>query len=130
MVVHSYDGLDEITTADKTMTWLIEDGKITTRELSPSDFGLPSHPIESILGSTPPENAQTFLRLLRGEGDRDPKLTPVLHFVLMNASAALFVAGVAKDLKEGVEIARAAINEGRALKLVEEYIAISNQYRP
>lgn len=130
MVVHSYDGLDEITTADKTMTWVVEDGTITPRELSPDDFGLPYHPLTDILGSTPPDNARTFLRLLRGEAATDPKLVPVLDFVLLNASAALYVARVAKDFKEGVAIARDAINDGRALRLVEEYIAVSNQYRP
>eukprot|EP01118_Nematostelium_gracile_P003480 TRINITY_DN14050_c0_g1_i1.p1 TRINITY_DN14050_c0_g1~~TRINITY_DN14050_c0_g1_i1.p1 ORF type:complete len:339 (-),score=73.45 TRINITY_DN14050_c0_g1_i1:36-953(-) len=100
MVVHSLDGLDEISTETPTKVWLVENGTIKQYEISPNDFGLPFHRVENILGADPITNASTFKLILNGaEG-------PVTDFLLMNAGAALFVAEKAKTLKEGAELAR------------------------
>ena len=113
-LVHGSDGTDEMTITG--VTWLAaleEDGSIRETELHPEDFGLPVHPFEDILGGTPEHNARAFRALLDGEASayRDA--------VLLNAAAALTVAGQAANLREGVERARESIDSGKALQKVE-----------
>jgi anthranilate phosphoribosyltransferase len=93
------------------LTWvaaLEEDGSIREVELHPEDFGLPVHPFEAILGGTPEENGRALRALLGGAPGayRDA--------VLLNASAALTVAGRAPDLREGVAMAAESIDSGAA----------------
>jgi anthranilate phosphoribosyltransferase len=108
-LVHGSDGTDEMTITG--VTWvaaLEEDGSIRETELHPEDFGLPVHPFEDILGGTPQENATALRALLDGAQSayRDA--------VLLNSAAALVVAGLASDLREGVERARQSIDSGAA----------------
>jgi len=108
-LVHGSDGTDEITVTG--LTWLAaleEDGSIREAELHPEDFGLPVHPFEAIFGGTPEENGAALAALLDGATGayRDA--------VLMNAAAALTVAGRTEDLREGVEIAADSIDSGKA----------------
>jgi len=125
MIVHSLsDGLDEITTSGKTKVWMVENGTIKVSEIAPSDFGLEEHKIESILGSTPAENVKTFNKLING--DIDNHLKPVLDFVMLQASAALVVAGKAKDFKEGAQLALEAIRSKKVHSLVQDYINLTN----
>ena len=108
-LVHGSDGTDEMTITG--ITWvaaLEEDGTIRETELHPEDFGLPVHPFDDIIGGTPQENATALRALLDGaEGAyRDA--------VLLNAAAALVVAGTAGDLREGVARARESIDSKAA----------------
>lgn len=108
-LVHGSDGTDEMTITG--VTWvaaLEEDGSIRDVELHPEDFGLPVHPFEDILGGTPAENAAALRALLEGAPGayRDA--------VVLNAAAALVVAGHAADLHEGVARARESIDSGAA----------------
>jgi anthranilate phosphoribosyltransferase len=124
IVVHSADGLDEISPAGLTHAWYVTDGKVTGRELRPDDFGLPVHPLESVIGGDPHHNAGQFNAVMDGgEG-------PVTDFVLMNASAALTVAGVTDDLREGVNLARHAIASGRAREVLDRYVVLSQELAP
>ena len=112
-LVHGSDGTDEMTITG--VTWvasLEEDGGIREVELHPEDFGLPVHPFEDIVGGTPEHNARAFRALLDGEASayRDA--------VLLNAAAALTVAGKAGDLREGVAMARESIDAGVAREKV------------
>lgn len=84
--------------------------------MTPSDFGLPDHPISAVKGGTPQENADLLIRLLSNQYDG-----PVVDFVLLNSSAALVIAGVAKDFKDGVRLARESILSGRAKKVLDEF---------
>ena len=93
------------------LTWvaaLEDDGSIREIELHPEDFGLPVHPFEEIIGGTPQENAAALRALLAGAPGayRDA--------VLLNAAAALVVAGKAADLRDGVARARESIDSGAA----------------
>jgi len=73
------------------------------------------------MGGSPEENAETFKRMV-SSGDNVPEdLIPVLEFVLMNASALLVVAGIAKDYKEGTELACESIFSGKAWKALETF---------
>ncbi|PRD39919.1 UNVERIFIED_CONTAM: trpD [Trichonephila clavipes] len=119
-LVHGSDGTDEISIAGPTSVAALENGAIREFEISPEDAGLPVHPFEAILGGTPQENGAAFRRLLEGEEGayRDA--------VLLNSAAALVVAGRATGLPAGVEMAREAIDSGRALQKVEALVALTN----
>lgn len=108
-LVHGSDGTDEMTiTGVSWVAALEEDGSIRETELHPEDFGLPVHPFEAILGGTPAENATALRALLDGAPGayRDA--------VLLNAAAALTVAGHASDLRDGVAQAVESIDSGAA----------------
>ncbi|MEN9059875.1 anthranilate phosphoribosyltransferase [Ponticoccus litoralis] len=113
-LVHGSDGTDELTiTGISWVAALEEDGMIREVELHPEDAGLPVHPFEAIVGGTPEENGRAFRALLGGEAGayRDA--------VLLNAAAALVIAGRAADLREGTAKARESIDSGAALARVE-----------
>ncbi|KAL4262260.1 Nucleoside phosphorylase/phosphoribosyltransferase catalytic domain superfamily protein [Pleurotus pulmonarius] len=114
LVVCGYEGLDEISCAGPTWAWELIDGRITEKTLTPEDFGLQRHPLSSVAGGGPDENAATFKRLLNAGEDVPADLIPLLEWVCMNASALLFVAGLARDLKHGTELAMTSIKSGKA----------------
>lgn len=122
LVVCGFEGLDEISCAGPTHAWeLHEDGSVTEQTLTPDHFGLPVHALSKVGGGSPRENAETFKTLLTS-GDKIPQdLIAVLDFVLMNASALLVVAGIAKDYKEGTELARQSIVSGKAWEALETF---------
>ncbi|WP_300031040.1 anthranilate phosphoribosyltransferase [uncultured Roseobacter sp.] len=107
-LVHGSDGTDELTITGVSWVCDLAEGTVTDTEVHPEDAGLPVHPFEAIVGGTPEENARDFRALLAGEPSayRDA--------VLLNSAAALVVAGVAADLKDGVEQARQSIDSGAA----------------
>ena len=121
MVVHSADGLDEISPAGVTHAWVVVDRDVTERDLRPADFGLPEHPLGTVLGGDPQENAGTLQAVLDGADG------PMTDFVLMNASAALFVAGLAPDLQAGTHMAHEAIASGRAREVLDHYVALTRE---
>jgi len=112
-LVHGGDGTDELSIAGPSRVAALEDGRIEEFEVTPEDAGLPRHPFEAILGGTPEQNAEAFRDLLDGaEGAyRDA--------VLLNAAAALLIAGKVNSLPEGVEMARESIDSGTARAKVE-----------
>ena len=102
-------GLDEISPEGKTHVWDLNGQQISTNEISPADFGLEEHPLKSVKGGAAAHNAAIMRDLL------DDKLSgPLLDFVLLNSAALIFVSGKAKDLKDGVRLAREAISSGNA----------------
>ena len=107
-LVHGSDGTDELTITGVSWVSALENGQVTDFEINPEDAGLPIHPFEDIIGGTPEENARYFNALLDGVQNayRDA--------VLLNSAAALVVADVATDLKQGVEMARTSIDSGAA----------------
>ena len=108
-LVHGSDGTDEISIAGSTQVAALEKGEIREFEVHPEEAGLKPHPFEDIIGGTPEANAEAFRALLGGVHGayRDA--------VLLNAAAALLVAGRAASLREGAEIARESIDSGRAM---------------
>ncbi|UWQ81058.1 anthranilate phosphoribosyltransferase [Leisingera sp. S132] len=120
-LVHGSDGTDELTiTGVSWVSALEEDGTIRDVELHPEDAGLPVHDFDKIIGGTPAENAMAFRVLLQG--------TPSAYrdAVLLNAAAALVVAGKASDLKEGVARAAESIDSGAAKAKVEALARITS----
>ncbi|MDJ0858756.1 MAG: anthranilate phosphoribosyltransferase [Dinoroseobacter sp.] len=120
-LVHGSDGTDELTITGVSWIAALEEGKVEMRELHPEDAGLPVHPFEAILGGTPEENGAAFRALLDGVASayRDA--------VLLNAAAALVVAGKTADLREGAEMARASIDSGAAKSKVEALAALTTE---
>ncbi|SMR72978.1 anthranilate phosphoribosyltransferase [Aliiroseovarius halocynthiae] len=119
-LVHGADGMDEISITGATSVAALEGGKIHAREIHPEDAGLPVHPLASILGGEPAENAVAFRALLDGDASayRDA--------VLFNAAAALVVADKVSDLKSGVEIAAESIDSGAAKAKIEALAALTS----
>jgi anthranilate phosphoribosyltransferase len=107
-LVHGADGTDELSIAGPSHVVALDRGEITEFEVTPADAGLPDHPFEAIRGGTPAENGAALVALLDGAGGayRDA--------VLLNAAAALVIAGRAADLAEGATIAADSIDSGAA----------------
>ncbi|MEM8703751.1 MAG: anthranilate phosphoribosyltransferase [Pseudomonadota bacterium] len=119
-IVHGSDGMDEITTTGPTFVSELKDGAVSAFEISPDDAGLPLARAEDLKGGLPAENAKALREVLAGARNayRD--------IVLFNAAASLMVAGKAKDLKQGVEMAAASIDDGTSAETLEKLVAASN----
>jgi anthranilate phosphoribosyltransferase len=118
-VVHGSDGLDEITTVGPTSVAELKGGKIRTFEVSPEDAGLPRAKPEALKGGDAEHNAKALLDVLKG------KASAFRDVALLNAAAALIVAGKAKDLKEGAVLAAKSIDSGEAEGRLDRLIAVS-----
>lgn len=119
-VVHGSDGLDELTTTGPSYVAELHEGKVTSFEVTPEHAGLPYASDADLKGGDPATNAQALNALLEGQSG------PYRDIVLYNSSAALFLAGKAKDLKDGVRLAAAAIDGGKARKTLQQLIATTN----
>src|SRR5499426_2514650 len=119
-VVHGSDGLDEITTAGPTTVAALENGKIRTFEVTPEDAGLSRGKPEALRGGDAQQNAEALLDVLKG------KRGPFRDVAVLNAAAALIVAGKAKDLKQGAALAAKSIESGEAEGRLDRLIAVSN----
>ena len=119
-VVHGAGGLDEISTAGETLIAEVRDGAVKRSVVSPDDFGLPQAPIEALRGDTPQENAALIRRIFEGEPG------PCRDIVVMNASAALVVTGIAANFREGAALAEQTIESGAAAHKLEELRAFTN----
>ena len=120
MVVHGMDGLDEITLTTTTKISELKDGKVKTFQFIPKEFGLASCVMDDLKGGDSEDNATITLNILKGE--KGPKR----DISLINAAAAIFVAGLATDLKEGLEKAAQSVDSGAALAKLEKLKEISN----
>jgi anthranilate synthase component 1 len=116
-VVHGADGLDEITIADETCVAACSStGNVEKFMIRPEDFGLERRPFDGIHGKGPPENAQLIRAILQGEKTKATRAAR--DVVIINAAAALHLAGVATDLRSAATLARESIDSGKAaLKL-------------
>ena len=119
-LVHGSDGTDELTITGTSAVAVLANGTVSDQEVHPEDAGLPVHPFEAILGGSPEDNGKAFSALLEGNPSayRDA--------VLLNAAAALVIAGTAKTLIEGVELARASIDSGAAKDKVTALAALTS----
>ena len=109
-VVHGSDGLDELTTTGPSFVAELKDGKIKTFEISPEDAGINLAKPEDLKGGNPDENARALRAVMSGEHG------PYRDIVIYNTAAALLVAQKSKDLMDGVALAASAIDNGQALK--------------
>lgn len=121
MVVYGMDKLDEISLSAPTKICEIKDGSLHTYEIKPEDFGLSRCKKEDLAGGDPKENAAITLSILNGEkgAKRDA--------VLLNAGAALYIGEKAKSMQEGINLAARLIDSKKALKVLEDFIKVSNE---
>lgn len=122
MTVFGMDGLDEISASDKTYVCEFRDGWFKEYEMEPEDFGYKKCDKSELEGGTPEENAEITRNILNGTL-RDGKR----NAVCLNAGAAIYVAGKADSLAEGIKIAEETIDSGKAIERMNEIVAFSNQ---
>jgi anthranilate phosphoribosyltransferase len=121
-VVHGAGGIDELSPVGPNLIIEVVDGTVHERQLDPeADLGLPRCTVEELRGGTPAENANAIRDVFAGaDGARR-------NAVLLNAAGAIAAAGHAADLREGLELARAAVDSGAAAERLDRLIAFSRE---
>ena len=122
MVVYGQDSLDEISMCAPTSVCEIRDSNFTSYEITPEQFGYERCEKGALTGGTPAENAEITKAILKGE-EKGPKR----QAVCLNAGAALYIAGKAASIEEGVKLAESLIDSGAALKKLEEFVEETNK---
>lgn len=122
MVVYGQDSLDEISMCAPTSVCEIRDGKFTSYEITPEQFGYERCEKGALTGGTPAENAEITKAILKGE-EKGPKR----QAVCLNAGAALYIAGKAASIEEGVKLSESLIDSGAALKKLGEFVEETNK---
>ncbi|MGQ0669738.1 MAG: anthranilate phosphoribosyltransferase [Actinomycetota bacterium] len=121
LVVHGAGGIDELSPAGPSLAYEVKQGDVREGEIDPRELGLPVCSPEDLAGGTPAENAATVRAIF--DGARGPKRDAVL----LNAAAALMVAGMVGDLREGLALAAEAVDSGAAGERLEELIGFSRK---
>ncbi len=122
MVVHSQDGLDEISLGAPTRVAELRDGQVQVREITPEQFGFARANQDSLKV----QNAEDSLKVLRAVLNDTPG--PARDTVLLNAGAAIYVAGLAADQAAGIDLARAAIKSGGANSKLDQLLALTRSF--
>ena len=120
-VVHGADGLDELSTAGPNQVSYLRDGEVNNIVIDAQQFGLPRGHIDDFVGGTPEEYAVITRAILSGE-DQGPRR----DIVLLNAAASLTVED--GNIAEGLDIARDAIDSGKALATLDAWVAKTNSF--
>jgi anthranilate phosphoribosyltransferase len=120
LVVHGMEGIDEISVSSETLVYEVSSRKIDRYFLQPEDIGLKRWRLLDVLGGDAQTNAELLVGSLKHGAHGAIK-----DFLLANAGAALYTANIAKNIKDGVEIARQAIEDGLALKKLYEIVELS-----
>ncbi|MEO8680784.1 MAG: anthranilate phosphoribosyltransferase [Vicinamibacterales bacterium] len=120
-VVHGADGLDELSTTGYTKVSECRNGTVQTFYVHPADFGLPKATPESLKGGDAATNADMVRRVIDGAAG------PARDVVLLNAGAALFIAGAADTVRDGIVKAAAAIDSGAARDVLARLVTLSNR---
>ena len=121
LVVHSRDGLDEISIGERTEVAELKDGQIHRFSIQPEDFGLQRSPLDAIKVA----DAKESLKIIQAVLDNQPG--PARDIVILNAGAAIYVAGKAESLTHGIELAEVALASGEAKSRLHRFIAISQE---
>jgi anthranilate phosphoribosyltransferase len=124
MVVYGMNGMDEISLSGETLVGELQDGEVKEYVVHPSDFGLPVYDSRVLRVANTAESVQCIQRALANEDG------PVRDVVLLNAGAALYCAGVAATVIEGVRRAREAVASGSALAKLSQFVNMTNKFRP
>jgi anthranilate phosphoribosyltransferase len=114
------DGLDELTTTGSSVVLDVRGGKVFPSRLDPAEHGIPRASPVDLRGGDPADAARVARAILGGEQG------PKRDVVLLNAGAALEVAGAAADLDEAIALASASLDDGSAGRTLERWIAVSN----
>ncbi len=121
LIVFGDDRLDELSISSTSSVCEIKDGEITKYKIDPREFGLSLYSKDDIVGGTADENAVITRDVLEGKEQGAKR-----DIVLLNAGVALYTIGKAATMKEGVELARQAVDSGKALEKLDEFIQYTN----
>jgi anthranilate phosphoribosyltransferase len=123
-VVHGADGIDELSPTGANLVCEVVDGGVRERTIDPAELGLERCSLDELAGGSPSENAALIRRVFEGEvsGRRSA--------ILLNAAGAIAAGGHAEDLREGLELAREAIDTGAASARLEQLVEFSRAPRP
>jgi len=122
MVVHSDDGMDEVSITAETMIGEVNRGKVETYKIAPEDFGIKRASIKDVAGDfTPQENAEILKKIFQGM-EKGPKR----DVLLLNAGSVCYCGDIVSDISEGVEVARNIIDDGKAFNKLQDFIKFSN----
>ena len=122
MVVFGQDKLDEISMSAPTSVCEIRDGNFRSYVITPEQFGYTSCKKEELVGGTPQENAEITRNIISGQ-DKGARR----QAVCLNAGTALYIAGAAGSLEEGVRLAEKQVDSGAAKKVLDDFIRESNE---
>lgn len=120
LVVHGFDGLDEITLTGETQIAELKNGKVNNFSFDPKEFGYSLCSVADLKGAEPETNAEIMREILNGSSG------PKTDIVVLNAAAAIYVGGKADSIEKGILIATNSIESGAALKKLEELCRVSN----
>ena len=121
LVVHSHDGLDEISVSAPTRVCEVRSSGLRTYEITPEEIGVGRHPIEELAGGDSATNARIAREILDGAPGAGHDV------VVANAGAALYVGGLAPSIREGVALAKESITSGKAAEKLRQLIAVTNE---
>ena len=121
VAISSRDKMDEISISDITYATMLKDNRTKDFIIDPQEYGIKLAPREAIIGGSAKDNAQITYSILKGE-EKGPKR----DIVLLNTAMALVVDDKARDIQEGIEMARDSIDSHKAFKKLEEIIKVSN----
>ena len=124
MVVYGMNGMDEISLSGETLIGELKNGEVREYTVHPSDFGLPVYDSRVLKVANRDESVQCIQRALANEEG------PVRDIVLLNAGAALYCAGVAESVTDGVKRAGEAVASGRAKARLEQFVAFTQRHKP
>jgi anthranilate phosphoribosyltransferase len=121
LVVYGMNGMDELSLSGETAVGELKNGEVREYVVHPSDFGLPVYDSRVLKVANKEESVQCIQRVLANEDG------PIRDVVLLNAGAALYCAGVASSVAEGVKRARESVASGRAMAKLSQFVAVSNK---
>ena len=122
LIVHSRDGLDEISLASPTYMTEMRDGKISEYEVSPEDFNFETDTLEGLQVNSPQESLDLAKLALQGEHKKASSM------ICMTAGAALYVSDIANSLESGVELAKRSVESGEGLKKLNQLVEFTSQF--
>jgi anthranilate phosphoribosyltransferase len=124
MVVYGQNGMDEVSLSGETLVGELNNGEVREYVVHPSDFGLPVYDSRVLRVSNQQESVACIRRALSNEDG------PIRDIVLLNAGAALYCAGVAGSVADGVKRAREAVASGAAQAKLDQFVAVTQKLKP
>ena len=122
-IVHSKDGLDEISLASPTYVTEMKDGKISEYEISPEDFNFKTTSLDGLQVNSPQESLNLAKLALQGEHEKASSM------ICMTAGAALYLSDIAGSLEAGVELAKSSLESGAGLKKLNQLVEFTSQFK-
>lgn len=126
-VVHSDDGLDEISLAVPTTVCEYKDGQVSTFKISPDDVGIAPQTLDGLLVSSSDESYELIKSALQGKSD-SPVTQKAQNIIALNAGASLYLTGMADDFKHGVALAKTAMDNGTAWEKLQEFVKVTQSF--